>query len=377
MKKVSKNLAIVLIVTMLFTSFAFAHSGRTDSQGGHRDNNNVSGLGYYHYHCGGNPAHLHPGGVCPYRSSSGSSYSGEKFTTSVGRVARLSEPTNVKATSVSGGIKITFKGVRNGKSYLIYRAASKNGKYTKIGSTTKKTYYDYSASINKTYYYRVKAYNQKYKTSLFSHYASAKWKKIKNIEYEWVSELYEQEPIALGEARWIDVHYNRNRDITAYYDDEWLDVKWDGDQLYVSCEKTSPSGRIETIDIKYDGLPDSYGISIPVFIEAYITNTRSDYVEFAGVPEFGSELGISPDFVNTVSGFRAYMYNFSSIENVGEKPLVYMYSYILELESRGFYLIEKTPIETGTYHLYTNGTRQVSVQNVEQGELKGIIIGVK
>ncbi len=30
---------------------------------------NVSGLGSYHYHCGGHPAHLHTGGKCPYASS--------------------------------------------------------------------------------------------------------------------------------------------------------------------------------------------------------------------------------------------------------------------------------------------------------------------
>lgn len=43
-----------------------AHSGRTDARGGHKDNKNASGLGSYHYHCGGHPAHLHPNGVCPY-----------------------------------------------------------------------------------------------------------------------------------------------------------------------------------------------------------------------------------------------------------------------------------------------------------------------
>ncbi len=48
---------------------AEAHSGRTDSSGGHRDNKNKSGLGSYHYHCGGHPAHLHPNGVCPYDST--------------------------------------------------------------------------------------------------------------------------------------------------------------------------------------------------------------------------------------------------------------------------------------------------------------------
>ncbi len=45
---------------------AEAHGGRTDSNGGHRDNKNASGLGSYHYHCGGHPAHLHTDGVCPY-----------------------------------------------------------------------------------------------------------------------------------------------------------------------------------------------------------------------------------------------------------------------------------------------------------------------
>ena len=55
---------------MSFTSFA--HSGRTDSNGGHHDYKNKSGLGSYHYHHG-YPAHLHPGGVCPYSGASSNS----------------------------------------------------------------------------------------------------------------------------------------------------------------------------------------------------------------------------------------------------------------------------------------------------------------
>jgi len=46
-----------------------AHSGRTDSQGGHHDYKNVSGLGSYHYHHGYGP-HLHKNGKCPYETSS-------------------------------------------------------------------------------------------------------------------------------------------------------------------------------------------------------------------------------------------------------------------------------------------------------------------
>ena len=56
-----------------FTITAEAHSGRTDSSGGHHDYKNKSGLGSYHYHCGGYPAHLHTGGVCPYAGGSSGS----------------------------------------------------------------------------------------------------------------------------------------------------------------------------------------------------------------------------------------------------------------------------------------------------------------
>lgn len=64
-KKVSL-LILVLLIVLSSTVVAFAHSGRTDSSGGHRDNKNASGLGSYHYHCGGYPAHLHKSGYCPY-----------------------------------------------------------------------------------------------------------------------------------------------------------------------------------------------------------------------------------------------------------------------------------------------------------------------
>lgn len=80
-------LALCLVLTALPTS-AFAHSGRTDARGGHRDNKNKSGLGSYHFHCGGFPAHLHPGSICPYSSNSTSS-SGSGKTASLQNVDEL------------------------------------------------------------------------------------------------------------------------------------------------------------------------------------------------------------------------------------------------------------------------------------------------
>lgn len=75
-KKIIVFIAIVLLVSMPL--LIFAHSGRTDGAGGHHDYNNVSGLGSYHYHHGYGP-HLHPGGVCPYDSSSSSGSSSYSY----------------------------------------------------------------------------------------------------------------------------------------------------------------------------------------------------------------------------------------------------------------------------------------------------------
>lgn len=68
----AKRLLFIPLVVVMSCSSLSAHKGRTDASGGHRDNKNVSGLGRYHYHCGGSPAHLHDRGVCPYDSTSSS-----------------------------------------------------------------------------------------------------------------------------------------------------------------------------------------------------------------------------------------------------------------------------------------------------------------
>lgn len=82
--KVKKIVTIVLICVFSITicNITFAHSGKTDSNGGHKDNKNKSGLGSYHYHCGGYPAHLHTNGVCPYSSNSSTAANKNSKTTS-------------------------------------------------------------------------------------------------------------------------------------------------------------------------------------------------------------------------------------------------------------------------------------------------------
>lgn len=63
-KPIIKTVSLSIFLSSMITINSFAHSGRTDSSWGHKDNKNVSGLGSYHYHHG-YPAHLHENG-CPY-----------------------------------------------------------------------------------------------------------------------------------------------------------------------------------------------------------------------------------------------------------------------------------------------------------------------
>lgn len=59
-----RAIAVLLLVSALLIGLllsASAHSGNTDSEGGHYNN----AAGEYHYHHG-RPAHSHPNGACPY-----------------------------------------------------------------------------------------------------------------------------------------------------------------------------------------------------------------------------------------------------------------------------------------------------------------------
>lgn len=63
-----RNLTVILITAICLVSICclitYAHSGRTDQNGGHYNHS----TGEYHYHHG-EPEHQHPNGDCPYELS--------------------------------------------------------------------------------------------------------------------------------------------------------------------------------------------------------------------------------------------------------------------------------------------------------------------
>ena len=109
MRKSKGKIVSILIISLGLIALGlntYAHSGRTDSSGGHRDNKNRSGLGGYHYHCGGHPAHLHSNGVCPYSSSY--SYSSTKINTDVD-VRKIEINEEIKSIEVGESETLTAK----------------------------------------------------------------------------------------------------------------------------------------------------------------------------------------------------------------------------------------------------------------------------
>ena len=113
MKKYIQKIVSILIIILTILSIkinVYSHSGRTDANGGHRDNKNKSGLGSYHYHCGGHPAHLHPNGVCPYSSSgrsSTSSSSSSSGSSSSSSSTSSSSSNSKTTTSIPSTIEVT------------------------------------------------------------------------------------------------------------------------------------------------------------------------------------------------------------------------------------------------------------------------------
>lgn len=93
---------LMIIAIILFLNLdSFAHSGRTDSNGGHKDNKNASGLGSYHYHCGGNPPHLHTNGVCPYSSNKTTKSTSSSSNSSTSNTSNKSSTTSSTSSSYS------------------------------------------------------------------------------------------------------------------------------------------------------------------------------------------------------------------------------------------------------------------------------------
>ena len=94
------------------------------------------------------------------------------YSTVVKATCHCAKPV-VKITTSSGKPKLTWNAVAGAGKYEVYRATSKNGTYTKMFTTTNRSYTNTNAKAGTTYYYKVKAVS-KVKTAANSAYSAVK-----------------------------------------------------------------------------------------------------------------------------------------------------------------------------------------------------------
>lgn len=120
-----KFLLLILFALMLSVT-AYAHSGKTDAQGGHYDYS----TGQYHYHHG-YPAHQHYGGTCPYTSPAATT----KATTQATTKATTKSTTQAAATTTAVATEktepeelVTTEATTTTKDYITYNEGFQKGK---------------------------------------------------------------------------------------------------------------------------------------------------------------------------------------------------------------------------------------------------------
>lgn len=101
--------------------------------------------------------------------------------------AASKKPSKVKITSIQSydynSVKITWKKAKNTKKYQVYRAASKNGKYKLVKTTTSRSYINKQLTTGKKYYYKVRGVNGSKKGRFSSKkYAVPKLKKTNGVK---------------------------------------------------------------------------------------------------------------------------------------------------------------------------------------------------
>ena len=112
--------------------------------------------------------------VRAYNDASGSNvYS--KFSTYKYGKAVLLKPSITVSSYNYNTIKVSYDKVDGATGYQIYRATSKNGKYSLIKTTTSLSYLDKSRATGKTYYYKVRAYRTISGKKYYGSYSSYKY----------------------------------------------------------------------------------------------------------------------------------------------------------------------------------------------------------
>ncbi len=172
-------------------------------------------------------------------SSGGGSASGGSSSSSGNEI--VTPPAAVKLTgevSLANEIELTWSASSGAEKYIIYRSKA-GGSYSKLTSTTARSYADKSAAEGISYSYKVKAYKQ----GKYSEYSNAVTLKKAKIEVSQPEELQEPYELITGaESDWEEIPISKADGIPEHKDC-YLDYDGDNDgdseRIYIGQRWTS------------------------------------------------------------------------------------------------------------------------------------------
>lgn len=203
----------------------------------------------------------------------------------------IPKPTVTVKTVNDDYIKVSWKKCTGATKYSVYRATSKTGTYKRLITTTKLYYNDKTAKNKTTYYYKVKAIS---KTGKVSKYSTIKSGRINfNGKITLEKDTYY---ISVGQPVDIPVYSSGTDDyMTAYYDDQYLDVKFVNISGNDFLRVTPVTGTIPIMDsvinIVFDGHERHYMKNLTICINTY--TVPYDFKD-SNVPDFGKGFLVSP-----------------------------------------------------------------------------------
>lgn len=283
--KFMRILCILLIFSIALMSPAFAHSGRTDSSGGHKDNKNKSGLGSYHYHCGGHGPHLHNGGICPYDPKDKISVNNMPSKMYVGDSIELDWDVTAYSGSYSVDWQSSNKSVLSISSSGVLKAISPgNAKITASLRNGEKTY---NVSVSNRLVDKIElsvSTNDTYVGSVFSVNAQVLPNSATDKRLEWVSEN-EDVAVVMGDGLVIVIGEGTAK-ITAN--------ALDGSGKKNSVTFSSTVNKKANIDAAYilNQLPKGYTFLVkPGSAASIFTNTYKLPYEYAKPRDLPLQIG--------------------------------------------------------------------------------------
>lgn len=225
-----------------------------------------------------------------------------------------------KASSYSySKVKVTWDAVDGADGYEVYRATTKNGKYTKtyITSASKTSYINAGRTCGKTYYYKVRAFKKNGSKNTYSKYSAVTSARVvpskTSVKDAWGSAsgthslFIEWTGIAGATDYQVQYRYTMNGKTSDWknkvktIDGEWLPFKT-YNTAYKNAKKKYPSGYVEGVIL--EGFDEDAKIPLNEYVTKAICAKNQATVNW--VPQDDRTYELRVRAYRTVNGKKVY-----------------------------------------------------------------------